>query len=199
MSVPIRQLIQKEMDRMGLIPGQYAAAHLRALYGRITSRENSQTIEWTRNAINCASSLFPGKPIYFASDHTYAIQAALEYGTEMSLKSSSSSKIKIVARQQNPTNDLPPLHLDNAQNITIRQPEEFYDTWVDLYLMGMSRCVTVGWLLLFCVIVLASFCSYCFVAYISYILSCWSPKYPFCKCSIIVVVLVSNQYKEIET
>ena len=35
-----------------------------------------------------------------------------------------------------------PLHLDKAERIDKREPYEFYDTFVDLYLLGMSKCVT---------------------------------------------------------
>jgi hypothetical protein len=129
-SPPIRDLVQGEMDRMALVPGHYAAAHLRALYGRVTEREDEQAKEWTRNAINCATELYPGVPVFFASDHTYSTLAAVKYGEE--------KKAHVVSRRQ----DQPPLHLDGAENIENRRPQEFYDTFVDLYLMGMSRCVT---------------------------------------------------------
>jgi hypothetical protein len=129
-SAPIRALVQEEMDRMALVPGHYAAAHLRALYGRITNREDAEAKEWTRNAVNCATELNPGVPIFFASDHTYSTLAAIEYGKER--------KAQVVSRRQ----DNPPLHLDGAENIETRQPQEFYDTFVDLYMLGMSRCVT---------------------------------------------------------
>ena len=129
----VRTLIETEFNQMGLVPGCYAAAHLRALYGRITSREDSQTIEWTQNAINCATQLYPSTPsIFFASDYTFATTAAIEYGNQKNLH--------VVARHHT----LFPLHLDSAENILERKPSEFYDTWVDLYLMGMSRCVTVS-------------------------------------------------------
>ena len=114
---------------MGLVPGQYAAAHLRALYGRVTERTDEQAMEWTQNAINCASTLRPGGPFLFASDHSYSTTAAIAYGREMSTK--------IVSRRH----DKPPLHLDRADNIEKRHPQEFYDTFVDLYLMGMGRCM----------------------------------------------------------
>jgi hypothetical protein len=128
-SLPIRSLIQAEIDRMGLVPGEYASAHLRALYGRTTERTSVVATEWTRNALNCASKLRPGGPFLFASDHTYSANAAVGYGM--------SKGTKVVARKH----DKQPLHLDKVWNWETLHPVEFYDTFVDLLLMGMGRCV----------------------------------------------------------
>jgi hypothetical protein len=65
-----------------------------------------------------------------ASDHPLATQMAVEYGEKQSAH--------VVARQHTAQ----PLHLDKADNVTDRKPFEFYDTFIDLYLMGLSRCVT---------------------------------------------------------
>lgn len=129
-SPTVRASVDSYMEQWNLVPGQYAAAHLRALYGRVSDRPEAQAREWTRNALNCASKLRPGGPFLFASDHSFSIQAALEYGEEM--------HAKVVARPH----DSEPLHLDNAENIGERLPHEFYDVFIDLYLMGMSRCLT---------------------------------------------------------
>ena len=129
-SPPVRQILETEMNAMGLVPGEYAAAHLRALYGRIEERPKAQAKEWTENALNCASKLRPGGPFLFASDHSYSTQAAIAYGKERSTK--------VVAREHQNL----PLHFDRAENMESRQPQEFYDSFVDLYLMGMGRCVT---------------------------------------------------------
>lgn len=127
-SKPVRKLIEGEMVQMGLVPGQYAAAHLRALYGRVTDRPPEEATEWTQNALNCASKLRPGGPFLFASDHSYSTEAAIAYGKEKSTK--------VVSRKH----EQMPLHFD--KDVENRQPYEFYDTFVDLYLMGMGKCVT---------------------------------------------------------
>lgn len=129
-SAPVRATIESLMEKWNLSPGEYAAAHLRALYGRVEERPDDQATEWAQNAINCASSLRPGGPFLFASDHSFSTQAALNYGKVM--------HTKVVAR---PHQSLP-LHIDNAENILERKPSEFYDVFIDLYLMGMSRCLT---------------------------------------------------------
>ena len=129
-SKPVAQIIQTEMDRMELVPGEYAAAHMRALYGRVHSRTTEEATDWTQNACNCASQLRPGGPILFASDHTMSTTIALEYGKE--------KHTKIVSRNH----DKLPLHLDKVDNWNSIDPSEFYDVFVDLYLMGMSKCLT---------------------------------------------------------
>ena len=129
-SHPVASLIQEEFDRTGLVPGEYAAAHMRALYGRNENRKDDVAYDWSRNAVNCATKLRPGGPILFASDHTYSTKVALEYGEEMNTT--------IVAR----VHDKLPLHLDKIDNLDSLQSSDFYDVFVDLYLMGMGRCLT---------------------------------------------------------
>jgi hypothetical protein len=87
-------------------------------------------LEFTSESLNCASKLLPGKPIYFASDLSRAIDVANKYGKTKS--------VDIVSR----THQSSPLHLDKADGLHNRKPSDFYDTFVDLYLMGMSRCVS---------------------------------------------------------
>jgi hypothetical protein len=81
-SEPVKVIMEQELQ--GLVPGQFAAAHLRALYGRVTmeTRTMADVKEWTRNGLNCASQLHPGGPFLFVSDHPQAPQLALEYGHE---------------------------------------------------------------------------------------------------------------------
>jgi hypothetical protein len=129
-SAPVRATIESYMEKWNLSPGEYAAAHLRALYGRVVERTDEQATEWTQGAINCASALRPGGPFMFASDHSFSTQAALDYGKDR--------HTKVVSR----THESVPLHIDNAENILERKPSEFYDVFIDLYLMGMSRCLT---------------------------------------------------------
>lgn len=126
----VRTIIEDYMRQWHLSPGTYAAAHLRALYGRTENRSEEQTTEWVQNALNCASMLQPGGPIVFSSDHTLSTEIALAYGYQQNTI--------VVCRKQVQQ----PLHLDKADHILHRKPSEFYDVFVDLYLMGMSRCLT---------------------------------------------------------
>lgn len=143
----IAALIKDELKSLGLIPGEYAAAHVRALYLEV-DRKPDQLRLWAENAVNCASMLRPGGPIYFASDSTYATQMAVTYGKTIAAQqkdlSSEGINMGSVVVARNLGTSPGPLHLDkpfdNSQ--TILQPSDFYDTFVDLYLLGMSRCLT---------------------------------------------------------
>ena len=73
------------MKEHNLVPGEYAATHLRAMYGNRKWRDPNETITLTVNGINCASTLFPGAPVYFAADIKFAVEVAREYGRQHSL------------------------------------------------------------------------------------------------------------------
>lgn len=129
-SYPVEKRIQEELTRMQLIPGNYVAAHLRALYA-IEERAVGQIQRWTHNAINCASELRPGSPIFFASDSANASQLAWAY--------SQSKGARLETHVPNPN---PPLHLDRDKEWESRKPSDYYDTFVDLYLLSLAGCVT---------------------------------------------------------
>jgi hypothetical protein len=93
-----------------LIPGQYTVAHYRAEYGNevnrhpmLTSPEFLQRV--ALNALNCASSLYPGgAPIYFASDSMLALEAVRNF--------SATSTRPIVTFNRS---EAQPLHLDKLE------------------------------------------------------------------------------------
>ena len=129
-SIPVATAIETQLQEMNLIPGAYVSAHLRALYNK-NDRDIGIIREWTENALNCASQLRPGRPIFFASDSANASMIASVY-----------AEMKggiIVTHTPNPN---PPLHLDRCADWQTRQPYEFYDTFVDLYLLALGGCVT---------------------------------------------------------
>jgi hypothetical protein len=113
-SPPVARLIKHELHRLQLTPGQYAAAHLRALYG-IVDRPKFQQRKWARNAMNCASGLRPGAPIFFTSDSPKATEYAELYARE--------KNAQIATRVANPS---PPLHFDKATNWDSRPPSDYY-------------------------------------------------------------------------
>jgi hypothetical protein len=124
-------MIKDTLNRLSLQPGNYAAAHLRAVYA-VHSRRPHVIKQWAINAVNCASHLRPpaggGGPIYFCSDSKYAIEVVQDYA-----KQHSRNIVTLIHKEE-------PLHLEKA-NWTNRQPSEYYDTFIDLYLLGMSKCV----------------------------------------------------------
>lgn len=128
---PIARTIEDELDRLELQPGEFAVAHLRALYGIERQGRNLALVKnWTKNALNCISSQRPGGPFLFSSDSEYAKGVAIDYG-----------KLKhtpIRARVDAP----PPVHLDVVEDWATRHASDFYDIFVDLYLMSMGRCLS---------------------------------------------------------
>jgi hypothetical protein len=130
-SLPVQKLISDQMERFHLRPGQYAAAHLRGLYA-VKDRASNLLEDMSRNALNCASTLRPDGPIYFASDSKLAVDYVV---SSFAVKK---QPTQIVALQR----DYEPLHLEKALNWENRTASEYYDTFVDLYLMGLSRCVS---------------------------------------------------------
>lgn len=129
-SPPVRALIESEMERLGLVPSEYVGAHLRALYA-IKERDQGVTRNWARNAINCASEIRPRKKVFFASDSDSATDFAREYAMER--------HATVITRTPNPN---PPLHMDMAKDWHNRSISDFYDTFVDVYIMGHSDCMT---------------------------------------------------------
>jgi hypothetical protein len=129
-TMPIQNVIQQHLERFNLTPGEYVAAHVRGRYGKIVWRDKV-LFRVTENAINCASNMRPEGPIYFASDSKAVVDHVVE-------KLAPQKPTKIVAL----TRDYEPLHLDKASNWSDRNASEFYDVFVDLYLISLSRCVT---------------------------------------------------------
>ena len=85
------------------------------------------------NAMNCASRLSPGSLIYFSSDSRFATDTAERY---------TNSRNNSFARNLNLKD---PLHLDFASRGNHTYPvADYYDSFVDLLVMGSGRCVTFG-------------------------------------------------------
>ena len=130
----IADRIQQEMKTLKLIPGRYVSTHIRAFYG-VPSREDSIVQWWAENAVRCATSKLPiyynsdsktGMPILFVSDASLATELASAYARKRG--------IEVLHRQHSRL----PLHLEKA-NFT-GDVTDFFDTFVDIYMIGMSRC-----------------------------------------------------------
>jgi hypothetical protein len=139
----ISSRIESELRRTKLIPGQYAFAHLRAYYGVEGSsvagsgdRSHALIEKWTRNAINCVSRLRPGGPYFFSSDSAYARHVAVEYGMQRNVS------IAVRTEMSTRNDDEEAIHLDLVADWKSREPSEYYDIFVDLYLMSMGRCMS---------------------------------------------------------
>ena len=131
-STPVANLVYNSFDTMGIRPGQYATAHIRALYARET-RDAKDTERMVKNALNCASQLFPGGPFMVVSDSVDAIKIAEDYG--------SYRNVSVVA----PPYDEQPLHigLHNESDPSV-MASHFYNVFSDMYLISETKCMVVG-------------------------------------------------------
>ena len=134
LSLQIRQALQAQQ----LVPGHYVAAHVRALYG-VQSRPESVIASMTENAIRCAaqlSQLLNTDRIYVASDSQLAVQRALAFGA--------AHGVDVVTTNEHSNHQSQPLHLDKTPNWQRRPASDFMNVFVELYLLGLSRCMTYG-------------------------------------------------------
>ena len=138
-SPPIKQIIKTTMQESGLVSGEYVTAHYRAEYGKEVARhpklrDPKFLREMAQNAVNCASSLLPGKPIFFASDSSIALNAIIDF------KGHTDHPIVMFQRKE-----ASPLHLDRLSNETHPTiPSDYYSTFVDLFLAGSAKCLVFG-------------------------------------------------------
>eukprot|EP00934_Nitzschia_sp_Nitz4_P004380 Nitzschia sp. Nitz4//scaffold378_size14206//221//1652//NITZ4_008946-RA/size14206-processed-gene-0.8-mRNA-1//1//CDS//3329549684//4370//frame0 len=125
-SPSVFQAIQNELTRMNLVPRQYISVHLRVLY-YADARPVQYIQERTSNILKCASTLAPGAPMFFASDSADATEWAPKYAASQGGR----------AETHIPSPN-PPLHLDRGES---KDPSVYFDTFVDLYLLSLGKCV----------------------------------------------------------
>ena len=160
-SPPIQTVLRSRLTNLGLVPNEYVASHLRALYA-VDERPTEEIHRFTKNALACATQIFPGVPIFFASDSTIAIEHAQEFdGTEIIRNGTTSGNgggdvrsttLQVITTAKAAANSAKPGETDTNTASTVKQPwhldsfvgpvENFYDTFVDLYLLAMAGCVT---------------------------------------------------------
>ncbi|CAB9509150.1 expressed unknown protein [Seminavis robusta] len=136
-SPPIAQRVKDNFDRLGLVPGEYASAHIRAVYA-VKERPEWKYIHMAQHAMNCISMLRPGGPFFVASDTAFVVQEAIKYGRR--------KNVTVVATTNNGAYQKQPLHLDmyNASDLSL-VPEDFYDAFVICTFVGYSMCGTWTW------------------------------------------------------
>jgi len=127
----LEKILEFKMKAHNLVPGEYTSVHLRALYGDRDHREHTHAIELAALGVNCASNLFPGAPVFFASDMSFAVDAAHAYGKLHGLP--------VVSLDFEDESN--PIHLDKDPNWKNRSAKEYDSTFIDLYFLAESRCV----------------------------------------------------------
>ena len=139
-------LLNSKMEQHNLVPNEYTAVHLRALYGDRKDRDLQETLELAVLGVNCASNMFPGAPVFFASDTSFAVDSAHAYGKlhglpivslefEDDIEATSSTNGTSITRSSNP------IHLDKDPDWKNRSASAYDSTFVDLYMLAQSRCV----------------------------------------------------------
>ena len=138
-SPPVARLVEKTKKELQLETGNYVATHIRSMY----RDDQSNNLDMVQNSIKCTlHHLQPGQAIYVASDSWNATQHAVDYGQ--------SKGATIVARTYD---GQPMVHIDLGTDWLETLPERlqrvadvtpYYSTFVDLYMLAGSRCVTYG-------------------------------------------------------
>ena len=147
-SPPLATAIRSQQERLGLLLQQqhppqtnsvvipYVAAHVRTYYGHHPIPP-AQRREVAVNAVNCASTLRqqPPEPVVLVSDSHDILKAAAAYATpEMPIRTTSTTTTTTTTGPE-------PLHLDKASS---RVAADYYDIFVDLYLLANARCISHG-------------------------------------------------------
>ena len=167
-SPPVQQLIdlrkeslqhhrQQEAEDYG-----YYAIHVRSQYVR--SLHSSALHSMAVNSINCLSQLLVQSAIpwtthstvFVSSDGPAAIQATVAYAQQRGLENcvtkhrppiQGNNNSHTISSKHEP--DLPTLHLERGQSFlssnmmewTRHNASEYYDTFVDLYLLAQAQCI----------------------------------------------------------
>lgn len=148
-TAPVQALIEYQMNELQLQPMQYHAIHIRSMF-MMNEFDNTNMIE---NATNCALNSFGSRtlPLYVAADSipakAKAVQYAKQFTNHVVARMDDDSSKTTSTKKKSPAT----LHLDRGSNFlspdSNRQatpPEAYYDTFVDVYVLSLARCVTYG-------------------------------------------------------
>ena len=150
-SPPVQALIDQHMNELHLQPDKYHAVHIRSQYHKELNAAFLRKL--TQNAVNClyqylavnrSQPLDATTPVFVASDNRDTLKRAMDYATSRGLQ-------RVVALNPDQA-DKVTLHLDrgaqflarNHKNFTRHEPSEYYDTFVDLYMLSQAQCITLN-------------------------------------------------------
>ena len=139
----VQRKIDSALREMHLIPNDYVAVHIRALYQQEAGPKKTAFV--ARNAMHCASQLlsYSGQPIYVVSDSVNSTRMAMQYAQEEHFE-------EHVAVATRPVTSI--LHLDRGTAFLEKDADQwtkqeycadYDDTFVDLYLLISAKCRTV--------------------------------------------------------
>jgi hypothetical protein len=166
----VAALIQQELDKNQLVPSQYVATHIRSLY----QEDKTDSDEYKQAVICAAQlrAEHVDYPIFVATDSNQVTRKALEFGTQHGMRMTCRSTAAAALYSTNRTIETrhangtvthhtaiaaapalkEPLHLDRGRVFLKRRThdvhkhavEDFYDIFVDLYLLANAACVSIG-------------------------------------------------------
>jgi len=163
-SPALRDVIKKVVSQNGLVPGTYAAAHVRARFpvglGKIKYRggneisgvdfDDSVTKDWVTkigdNAVKCATVAMPDtKHVYVASDSFELSKYFMNKNNTTNASSSSpadpTQTVSVVMRPDYETNAK---HFNGDLPGPDTNSSEYFSTFVDLWLLSHSKCLAHG-------------------------------------------------------
>jgi len=115
----LTERLQETMDLMGLVPGEYASAHIDYELVPNNSHEQNELRLKVEQAMNCMSALRPGGP-FFVAAQTYAIaREAMLYGKHRN--------VVVQAKQ--------------IAHDTNHVPKDLFQSFIEIFLMVNTRCV----------------------------------------------------------
>jgi hypothetical protein len=132
-SPPVAVLIDQALQKLQLQRNKYTALHIRSMY----NDDRSEDASYIHHQVNCATFIDTKANILAISDSTLALASAVAYGE-------SKENGRIIGRYY----DSPPLHIDREDHFLngavpeSRPPSDYYDTFVDLYLLAYSLCTS---------------------------------------------------------
>jgi hypothetical protein len=140
---PLVESISDTMKKIGLLPRQYTSAHFRSRYphpeGLKESMPPKLKEDIINNAIKCAAHTAGDSnlPVYFTSDDLRSVQYVLDRSPFVA---QSNPQTKVIA-----ITDFFRSHSDDAKvNYDESDPKELYPVFIDLWIMGHSKCVSYG-------------------------------------------------------
>lgn len=173
-SPPVQKLIDWRMQQLRLKPNQYHAIHIRSRYNKQLRNDQIRRMAFNSvNCLEqivaernySQLQLNASTPIFVASDARQATQATAELAHLRGLKhiattqgifhpteTDTSIRQMLGEGKQKAEEEVALLHLDRGSNFvgpkikgsTRYEAQEYFDTFVDLYLLSKSRCIVFG-------------------------------------------------------
>jgi len=145
---PLAKLIEDSMAQLNVVPKKYLAAHFRYSYPHLEDRKavmpKELRMEIVDNSVACVVHIAGSSdlPVYFTSDVIQDVQYMTEKSPYAAKSNAELSEqpVKVVA-----LTNMNRFHSDDKKfNWEKDDPRDLYPVFIDLWLMGNSKCVSYG-------------------------------------------------------